>query len=141
MRDSSPYRRTGTGGSQCALTWVPPCWDGRSASANTTIRSLTSCAQVTNVGLRMPTARTFFSIPLFLMLLVGCGTNSPGDSGPQDPPGPGGSSCTHTLSSDVNMPTTLAPTGAGCDYLLSGRVRVNSALTIEPGTTIMTEPE
>lgn len=89
----------------------------------------------------MPTARTFFSIPLFLMLLVGCGTNSPGDSGPQDPPGPGGSSCTHTLSSDVNMPTTLAPTGAGCDYLLSGRVRVNSALTIEPGTTIMTEPE
>src|SRR5690554_4844686 len=141
MRDSSRYRRTGTGGSQCALTRVPPRWDGRSASANTTTGSLTSCAQVTVVGFRMPTARAFFAIPLFLVLLVSCGTTSPDGTGPEDPPGSGGSSCTHTLNSNVTMPTTLAPTGAECDYLLSGRVRVNSALTIEPGTTIVAAPE
>lgn len=35
------------------------------------------------------------------------------------------------------MPTRLGPTGAECDYLLSGTLYVTSELSIDPGTTIV----
>lgn len=88
----------------------------------------------------MPSARTFFMVPLLLMLLAGCGSTSPDGTGPDDPPDTGDTRCTYTLSGEVRMPTRLAPTGAACDYLLSGPVRVYSELRIDPGTTIVAAP-
>lgn len=89
----------------------------------------------------MPSARTFFMVPLLLIFLAGCGSTSPDGAGPGDPPDTGDARCTYTLSGEVRMPTRLTPTGADCDYLLSGTVRVYSELTIDPGTTILAAPQ
>ena len=69
-------------------------------------------------------------ISALVVLLAACASAG----GPDPDPGPG--SCTHTLSGNVTSRVVLAPTGAECDYLLPGRVRVSSDLVVQAGTRV-----
>lgn len=78
---------------------------------------------------------------LIVMLVAACGSptasNPPGGPDDSDPD----KRCTYALTENVTTPTRLSPTDSQCDYLLSGLVSVTSALTIDPGTTIVAAPE
>jgi len=70
---------------------------------------------------------SFFALSL---VIAACG----GAVGPDPDPGPG--SCAHTLSGNVISHVVLAPSGAECDYLLTGTVRVSADLVVQAGTRV-----
>lgn len=68
-----------------------------------------------------------------VLTMAACASPGGGDGPPQgDPTG----QCAVKLISDVTTPLTLSDSSAGCDYLVEGELRVNSTLTIEPGTEV-----
>lgn len=54
------------------------------------------------------------------------------DASPIDP-----TACRQVISTRITVPTTLTNGPEACDYLVSGNIRVTSALTIEAGTTVV----
>jgi len=93
-----------------------------------------------------PTKTLFFVLALSLALSScesGGSSDGSGDSSVANPQSNqpidvSATSCAFSVPAEpITIPTTMVNTDSVCDYYLSGDLRVNSNLTIEPGTTIV----
>lgn len=80
-----------------------------------------------NLGLK----KTWISLAVATFVLAGCGGGGAGQGEPRP------SACTNRLEGTVTARTELSPTGAECDYLLAGDLKVRGELVILPGTYIL----
>lgn len=80
-----------------------------------------------NLGLK----KTWISLAVATFVLAGCGGGGAGQGEPRP------TVCTSRLEGTVTARTELSPTGAECDYLLAGDLKVRGELVILPGTYIL----